>query len=62
MLASGSDDQTVRLWNVRTGECLKTCKVILKVQSVAFSPAGKLLLLVVMTEQFAYGMSVMVNA
>ena len=26
MLASGSQDQTVRLWNVDTGECLKVLR------------------------------------
>lgn len=25
-LASGSDDRTVRIWNVATGECVSTCK------------------------------------
>ncbi len=44
VLASGSDDQTVRLWDIHTGEC----KRILQghnnwVRSVAFSPDGKLL-------------------
>jgi WD40 repeat protein len=26
LLASGSDDETIKLWNTRTGECLKTFK------------------------------------
>ncbi len=38
-LASGSDDQIVKLWNVNTGECVKTFKGHTKwVLSVAFSP------------------------
>ncbi|HEY9628209.1 MAG TPA: hypothetical protein V6C84_12990 [Coleofasciculaceae cyanobacterium] len=44
LIASGSDDQTIRLWNASTGECLS----ILKgqrgwIQAIAFSPDGSLL-------------------
>jgi beta-lactamase regulating signal transducer with metallopeptidase domain len=44
MLATGSFDRTVRIWNAKTGKCLR----ILKghegnVEAVAFSPKGKLL-------------------
>jgi WD40 repeat protein len=41
-VVSGSDDKTVRLWNVRTGAALQTLKGHLGwVSSVAFSPDGK---------------------
>ncbi len=44
MLASGSDDQTVRIWDVETGQCLKVLRGHTNwVRSVAFSPAGDLL-------------------
>ncbi len=42
MLASGSEDQTVKLWNIQTGECLKTLQGHShRVCSVAFSPDGE---------------------
>jgi WD40 repeat protein len=41
ILASGSDDRTVRLWDVATGECIQTLKGHEDcVRSVAFSPDG----------------------
>jgi WD40 repeat protein len=44
MLASGSEDQTVKLWNIHTGECLETLHGHSKrVCSVAFSSDGKTL-------------------
>jgi WD40 repeat protein/DNA-binding Xre family transcriptional regulator/DNA-binding HxlR family transcriptional regulator len=44
ILASGSDDATVKLWNVDTGECLKTLWGHSSwVNSVTFSPDGRIL-------------------
>jgi hypothetical protein len=44
MLASGSDDQSVKLWDVRTGQCRKTLRGHTNaVRSVAFSPASAIL-------------------
>ena len=43
-LASGSDDNTVKLWDVGTGECIRTLDGHKgDVYSVAFSPDGKYL-------------------
>ncbi|NJR76211.1 MAG: hypothetical protein HC773_26820, partial [Scytonema sp. CRU_2_7] len=43
-IASGSEDHTVRLWDVETGECVKILKRHTdRVRSVAFSPDGKTL-------------------
>ena len=40
-LASGSDDQTVKLWDVRSGELVRTLSGhTSSVRSVAFSPDG----------------------
>ncbi|MDJ0703798.1 MAG: pentapeptide repeat-containing protein, partial [Leptolyngbyaceae cyanobacterium MO_188.B28] len=42
--ASGSDDQTVKIWDTSTGQCLSTLEEHGNcVRSVAFSPDGKLL-------------------
>jgi WD40 repeat protein len=44
MLASGSSDQTVRLWDVSSGQCLKTLPSHAdQVWSVAFSPNAQIL-------------------
>ena len=41
MLASGSDDQTVRFWDMSTCQCLKTLRGhSSRVRSVDFSPEG----------------------
>ena len=40
MLASPSSDGTVRLWDVRTGKCLRTLKGQKGVMAVAFDPQG----------------------
>jgi WD40 repeat protein len=44
ILASGSADCTVKLWNWRTGQCLKTLTGHTdKIQGIAFSPDGQVL-------------------
>ncbi len=44
LLASGSYDRTVRLWDVNTGECLSILeKHTHRIWSVAFSPDGRIL-------------------
>ena len=37
-LISGSDDKTIRLWEIITGRCVKTWKVEEIVYSVAWCP------------------------
>lgn len=44
ILASGSNDHTIRLWDVQTGQCLKTLQGHSSgIQSIAFSSDGKIL-------------------
>ena len=44
LLASGSDDETVRIWNRQTGQCIKTLEGHSgRVRGVAFHPDGRLL-------------------
>lgn len=44
LLASGSKDQTTRLWDFQRGQCLRTLKGYTNwVQCIAFSPDGQLL-------------------
>ena len=41
MVASGSEDQSIRLWRLRTGQCFKVLQGHAgSVKSVAFSPDG----------------------
>ena len=41
MLASSSDDQTIRMWDVGTGECLRSLEGHTgAVLSIAFNPEG----------------------
>jgi WD40 repeat protein len=43
LLASGSDDRTIKLWNTKTGECLKTLTGhVENVLSVSFDREGLL--------------------
>ena len=41
LVASGSIDTTVRLWDAATGACVKTLEGGLLLRSVCFSPDGK---------------------
>ena len=44
VLASGSADNTIKLWNVQTGQCLKTWEFPTAVKRVAFSEDDSMLL------------------
>lgn len=46
LLATGSADNTVRLWNVKTGECVKVWDFPTAVKRVEFTPDGTKLLAV----------------
>ncbi|EAU38362.1 eukaryotic translation initiation factor 3 subunit 2 [Aspergillus terreus NIH2624] len=46
LLATGSADNSVRLWNVKTGECVKVWEFPTAVKRVEFSPDGSQLLAV----------------
>jgi len=41
LLASGSTDRTVKLWDVSSGECLKLCRDIVGGLVSHLSPEGK---------------------
>ena len=56
-IASGSDDKTVRVWHVETGECIKTFEGHNgSVNSVCFSSDGKKIASGSLTIRFACGM------
>jgi WD40 repeat protein len=42
-LASGSDDQTIRIWDVQSGDCLHVMKHNGRILTLAFSPDGQYL-------------------
>lgn len=46
LLATGSADNSVRLWNVKTGECVKVWEFTTAVKRVEFSPDGSRVLAV----------------
>jgi translation initiation factor 3 subunit I len=46
LLATGSADNSVRLWNVKTGECVKVWEFPTAVKRVEFTPDGSKLLAV----------------
>ena len=43
IIASGSYDNTIRLWDVASGKCLRELRDYWGIRSVAFSPDGKIL-------------------
>ncbi|MBD2205545.1 WD40 repeat domain-containing protein [Calothrix sp. FACHB-1219] len=43
IIASGSEDNTMRIWNYQTGELIQTFEIKSLVNSLAFSPNGKIL-------------------
>ncbi|XP_045597666.1 ribosome biogenesis protein bop1-A [Procambarus clarkii] len=49
-LASGSDDQTVKIWEISTGRCLRSFDVEAAVKWVAWNPSNKLFLLGIVLE------------
>jgi WD40 repeat protein len=42
-IASGSDDETIKVWYTQTGQCVSTLRGDKKINCVAFSPDGKIL-------------------
>lgn len=50
-ILTGSDDTTVKIWEISTARCLKTLKTDDVVRSVAWCPNSKLLLIAVATGQ-----------
>ena len=40
ILASGSADETIKIWDIESGSCLSTLRVDGKVSSLDFSPCG----------------------
>lgn len=50
-LVTGSDDMTIKIWEVATGRCIKTINTKGVVRSVAWSPNPKLSLIAVATDK-----------
>lgn len=50
-LVTGSDDETVKIWEISTGRCIKTIKTKGVVRSVAWCPNPKLSLIAVATDK-----------
>ncbi|KAK8741083.1 hypothetical protein OTU49_002486 [Cherax quadricarinatus] len=50
-LASGSDDQTVKIWEISTGRCLRSFDIEAAVKWVAWNPSSKLFLLGIVIEK-----------
>ena len=53
-IASGGFDQTIRLWDVRTGKELQTINAHTDVECVAFSPDGSMFVAGGQIRKFAY--------
>lgn len=45
IVASGSNDQTVKIWDIKTGNCLQTINLEGQVDYVSISPDGKLIVI-----------------
>ncbi|MEL6353932.1 MAG: hypothetical protein AAFR58_19575, partial [Cyanobacteria bacterium J06627_28] len=41
ILASGSDDKTIKLWDIQTGDCLLTVDDKSQLRTITFSPDGQ---------------------
>ena len=43
IVVSGSDDETIKTWDITSGSCLSTLRGEKQINSVAFSPDGSLI-------------------